>query len=215
MGCVEYEREVLQLRIDKIRDIAARLPLIRDLQVEYAILRSCLAIPLRTTNPLLHQDMWMEFDSIIRESLCLILGTTLTQQQWDQACLAAAEGGLGLRASSDHSCVTYITSCLSSQDLKLQILSRNVEDCPPVITADLLQGMQEKTVREDTVASLQETTQREVSLAVDLSSAISEQGSTIDKAKMGSLGLSNAGAWPDQQIFSCQIGREARILRWT
>ena len=90
---------------------------------------------------------------------------------------------------------------LLPQDLKLQILSRNVEDCPPVITADLLQGMQEKTVREDTVASLQETTQREVSLAVDISnhqkltSAISEQGSTRDKARMGSLGLPNAGAW--------------------
>ena len=86
MGCVEYEREVLQLRIDKIRDIAARLPLIRDLQVEYAILRSCLAIPLRTTNPLLHQDMWMEFDSYHQgESL---------PDSWDHSHTAAVGSGM-------------------------------------------------------------------------------------------------------------------------
>ena len=89
VGSEDHEREVIRARVKKIRDITDRLPLLKDPQSEFAILRSCLGLPkvmfsLRTTNPLPHLDLWLEFDCTVREALCRILGVTITQQQWTQ-----------------------------------------------------------------------------------------------------------------------------------
>ena len=156
---------------------------------------------LRTINPTPHQDLWEDFDSIIREALCRILGVSINQQQWLQATLSVAVGGLGLRAASDHCFAAYIISLLSSQELKLEILGRGAEECPPVVTGDMMEGLQAKTGREDSVASLRVTTQKEVSLAIDsrnhqnLTTSIVNSENVRDKARIGSLGLPNSGAW--------------------
>ena len=61
--------------------------------------------------------------------------------------------------------------------------------------------LNEKTGREDTVVSLEGAPQREISLAIDmknqeeLSTIIEDSGSTRDMARLGSLGLPNAGSW--------------------
>ena len=61
--------------------------------------------------------------------------------------------------------------------------------------------LNEMTGREDTEQSLEGATQREVNLAVDrkdhedLSILIEESGSIRDEARLGSLGLPNAGSW--------------------
>ena len=86
VGCESHEKVVIRERVEKIKAITDRLPLLKDPQSEFVILRSCLAQPkvmfsLRTTNPLPHQDLWQEFDFIVREALCRILGATLAQQQ--------------------------------------------------------------------------------------------------------------------------------------
>ena len=123
---------------------------------------------LRTINPVPHQEVWQDFDAIIREALCKILGVSLIQQQWIQATLPIAVGGLGLRGASDHCFAAYITSLLSSQDLKQQILDKSEEECPPTITAEMLERLQATTGREDSIRSLQGLTQKEVSLSIDL-----------------------------------------------
>ena len=46
-----------------------------------------------------HQQLWEQFDSIVREALCRILGVSLSQQQWAQATLTVAVGELGLRSA--------------------------------------------------------------------------------------------------------------------
>jgi len=70
-----------------------------------------------------------------------------------------------------------------------------------IVTADVLEQLQVKTGREDSVISLQGSTQKEVSFAIDLGNyqrfltSITNTGSVRDRARMGSLGLPNAGAW--------------------
>ena len=59
IGSVQYERSALQARVDKVKEILDRLPLMEDPHSEYVLLRSCLSIPkvmftLRTTNPTNH-----------------------------------------------------------------------------------------------------------------------------------------------------------------
>ena len=77
----------------------------------------------------------------------------------------------------------------------------SVEECPPPVTDELLEKLKGKTGGEDSVASIQASTQREVSLAIDLknfqnwSDIIKDLGSVRDKARMYSLGLPTSGAW--------------------
>ena len=61
IGSRVFEKQVISKRIDKVRDISEMLPLMKDAQSEYVLLRSCLSIPimftLRTTNPSHHQEL--------------------------------------------------------------------------------------------------------------------------------------------------------------
>ena len=100
---------------------------------------------LRTSNPTPHLHLWEDYDAIIREALCRILGVSLSQQQWAQATLTVAVGGLGLRAASDHCQAAYITSLLASQELKQDIRGKSREECPPAVTAEVLEQLQVKT----------------------------------------------------------------------
>ena len=63
---------------------------------------------LRTTNPAHHLDMWQEYDSITRESLCRILGSSISNYQWQQATLPVSAGGLGLRLAEDHCSAAHL-----------------------------------------------------------------------------------------------------------
>ena len=74
IGSLDYERRMISERMDKVRDISQKLPLIQDPQIEYALLRSCLSLPkmiftIRTSNPTQHLNMWQEYDEITRHSL--------------------------------------------------------------------------------------------------------------------------------------------------
>ena len=139
IGCSQFERLAMESRIDKVKELTARLPLMQDAHTEYVLLRSCLSIPkvmfsLRTTDPTHHQILWQRFDSIIRESLIRIIGVPVNDTQWLQAQLPVSKGGLGLRAAWDHAPAAYSTSVLSSQELKERILGLAEEDCPPRIS---------------------------------------------------------------------------------
>ena len=139
IGSRVFEKQVISRRIDKVRDISEMLPLMKDAQCEYVLLRSCLSLPkimftLRTTNPSHHQELWQRFDSITRQTISMILGVPVSDSQYQQAQLPVSQGGLGLRASMDHAPAAYVSSLLSSQDLKQSILGMSGEECPPAIT---------------------------------------------------------------------------------
>ena len=102
IGNWTYEEEVLESRIFKIEEVLARLHLLEDPHQEFALLRSCFSLPklsyaLRTLDTAHHQDPLSRFDAAIRRTLEGLLGTPLTETQWDQASLPVSMGGLGLR----------------------------------------------------------------------------------------------------------------------
>ena len=132
------------------------LPLLKNGQVEYVLLRSCLSLPkfmytMRTTDTTDHQLLWQECDSLIREAMSRILGVPLTTTQWQQAQLPVKMGGMGLFSAWDHAPAAYCTSYLSAHDLKLTILNKTEEESPPVITTAMLQYLSSKTGEEITM----------------------------------------------------------------
>ena len=97
-----------------------------------------------------------------------------------------------MRAAEDHCQAAYITSLLGSQDLKQMILCRSAEECPPPVTADMLQRLSTKTGQEETTAELRASTQKMVSTRVDKNNVqkfltnTSERGSVRDRARVNS-----------------------------
>ena len=125
----------------------------QDPQAEYTLLRSCLSLPklmftLRTTYSLDHIDTWCLFDNTIRDSMSTILGTPLSDTQWNQAQLPVSMGGLGLRAAVDHAPAAYSCSLIASQDLKESILNLPADECPLSLSDDLLHHLSELTGEE-------------------------------------------------------------------
>ena len=77
-------------------------------------------------------------------------------------------GGLGLGAASDHAPAAYTTSLLSSQDLKLRILSSTEEESPANVHAALLTYLGAKMGEEASLDSLIGVSQKAVSLKINL-----------------------------------------------
>lgn len=153
--------------------VIEKLPLLHDAQLEYVLLRSCLSLPkmmytLWTTDPTNHQLCWHKCDDFCREVLTCILGRPLDDIQWRQAQLPLGLGGLGLGAASDHAPAAYTTSLLSSQDLKLRILSSTEEESPANVHAALLTYLGAKMGEEASLDSLIGVSQKAVSLKINL-----------------------------------------------
>ena len=45
IGSKVFEKQAIEERINKVRELCSRLPLMKDAQSEYVLLRSCLFIP--------------------------------------------------------------------------------------------------------------------------------------------------------------------------
>ena len=135
IGSHRFVTEAIKQRIDKLETITDKLPLLKDPQVEYVLLKSCLSLrkimyTLRTTDPTNHQLCWQRCDDITREAISRILGRPLDDSQWQQANLPTALGGLGLGCARDIAPAAYATSVLTAQDLKLSIIGRTEQDSP-------------------------------------------------------------------------------------
>jgi hypothetical protein len=104
LGSHQYVHEKIHEKIQKIHELTQMLPYIKDPHSEFVLLRSCFSLPkivflLRSTDPTQHQDLWATFDDLIRDTLNNILGSSINDQQWAQAQLPVAMGGLGLRGA--------------------------------------------------------------------------------------------------------------------
>ena len=87
-----------------------------------------------TINPIPHLQFWEDFDAIIRSALSRLPGVSLSQQQLAQATMPVVVGEL----RAHHCYAAYITSLLASQELKQDIQGKSAEECPPVVTAEVL-----------------------------------------------------------------------------
>ena len=190
--------------MEKVGEVVERLPLLKDPHIEFVLLRSCLSLPkimfmLRSVNTLDHQEPLLLFDSIIRGALSAILGSPLTDDQWCQASLPVAMGGLGLRCAVDHAPVAHAVSLIAAQPLLDGLLGEDVEDF--TLPQPLLDTISAQTGEDTTVETLTGLSQKKASLKVDLLNKslllqrISEGRNVREIARMASLGLPHAGSW--------------------
>ena len=201
VGSHTYVKDKIQEKIQAVKDIIHHLPLLQDPHSEFVLLRSCFSLPktmflLRTTQPS-HQDLWATFDDLIRDSLTHILGSGLNDQQWSQAQMPVAMGGLGLRSAETHSAGAYISSVLSSEILKQGLLPHGNVDIDLVPAISLLGTKiqdQEDMSREDLVG----LPQKALSYKADFHHQLTLAHSLTDirdKARLASLGLPHTGDW--------------------
>ena len=165
--------QTLEAKLEKVRLITELLPLLKDPHLEFVLLRSCLSLPkvmflLRALDTTDHQYSLKSFDSITRGALSRILGSPVTDDQWTQAKLPVAMGGLGLRAAEDHGSVAYATSLLSSHTMVQALFKRGDDDTQPSLPQSVLEDISAKQGEDIETASLVGVTQKAASLKVDL-----------------------------------------------
>ena len=211
LGSAQFEADFIQGKVDKIRDITGILPLLQDAHTEFALLRSCLALPkisflLRGVDTSRHVLLLQEFDQVTREALIRILGAPVDGRTWQQGKLPVSMGGLGLRAAEDHAPAAYAASVLSAQT-KIQDLVGGRQAAaegeeegvlqPQLLAAlSVAQGEQEQ-VRE---ADLVGMSQRQMGIKVDLEQQrrlldMVGEDEERERARLLSLTLEHAGDW--------------------
>ena len=123
----------------------------------------------------------------------------LTDDQWCQASLPTAMGGLGLRCAVDHAPVAHAVSLIAAQPLLDGLLGEDVEEFS--LPQPLLDTISAQIGEDTTVETLTGVSQKKASLKVDilkkslLFQRISEGGDVREIARMASLGLPHAGSW--------------------
>ena len=100
-GFDQFVRDQLQAKIAKVEVVTEALSLLKNPQIEFALLSSCLALRkfmffLRTADTSEMEDILSQFDTITREALSRIIAFPLTDLQWRQAKLPCSLGGVGL-----------------------------------------------------------------------------------------------------------------------
>ena len=206
VGYEAFVREALHDRTEKVRQSTELLPLLQDPHCEFVLLRSCLATPkvmfmLRALDTSQLGNLLDEFDGITRGALSKILGTPVSDIQWEQAKLPAAMGGLGLRSASDHGPLAFATSLLSAQPLVKGLLGAGDTDQAISLPQHLLDSISARQGEPASTESLEGVTQKMASLKVDLSNQSSllnhfnAEGNTREIARMASLGLPHASDW--------------------
>ena len=117
-------------------------------------------------------DLLDEFDSMTREALSKILGTPVSDVQWEQAKLSSDMGGLGLRSTVDHAPSAYATSLISAQPLVKSILQHQdgegEEESSLALEQSLLDDISARRGEPVTTESLVGVSQKSASYAVDL-----------------------------------------------
>ena len=174
IGSIQFVKQAINKRTDKIREITDLLPLLEDAHTEFVLLRSCLSLPktmytLCTVDPTTYQAEWKVFNSITREALTHILETPVDDMQWFQANLPVSMGGLGLKTAEDHGPGAYTSSFLSSQPIRREILGLTEEEEESVtLPPALLTLLNTKLEEEATVETLKGVPQKTISLHINL-----------------------------------------------
>ena len=132
---------------------------------------------------------------LIRDTFNHILGSAIDDQQWAQAQLPVAMGGLGMRGAVEHSPGAFISSVFAAEGLKEGLLLHgNTTIDLSSAQALLSQNLQEDIPREE----LPELSQKMLSYKVDTQLQLSLVNSLTDqrdKARLASLGLAHSGDW--------------------
>jgi hypothetical protein len=215
VGSPDFVEAALQERLAKVKKITELLPSLRDPQIEYVVLRSCLALGkfmynLRTVDTTAHQPLLISFDAVTREALSRILGSPVPGDAWQQANLSASQGGMGLRSARDHAAAAYATSFLASLPILEQLIGSRLEEeaaaageeaAPTCLPDRVLGWLSAQTGAEVTAETLDGLAQKMVSAMIDtnhlrrITERLAAAGAVREQARLASLGLPHAGDW--------------------
>ena len=206
MGSEEFVEKEVRRRVEKVRVVTELLPLLQDPHTEFVLLRSCLSLPklsfmLRTTDTTSLVPLLKEFDIITRDGLGRILGTTLSDKDWQQAKLPVSLGGMGLRAAEDHAPVAHAASLLAAQPLLQKLLGTDGQDNQtPVLAPNILAALTVTMGEEAKEEELVGLAQRHLGAKVDKEQErkrleLVEEGDTEEMARLKSLTLPHSGDW--------------------
>ena len=132
---IEATDAIFQNKLEELSSLKENLKKI-DSHDGFFLLKHCLAIPrlnylLRCT-PSSFCSVLDDYDSVIRDSLEVILNVRLNDRSWDQASLPVSLGGLGIRRALDVSLAAFLVSSSGTAPLSAAILSR----CLPTLVPD-------------------------------------------------------------------------------
>ena len=107
--------------LNRLATMVNRLAEFNDIQSAFFLLRVSFSIVRAThfmrTTPISKWSQQAEkFDKEIWDAAQSILGFTLSEQSWKQACLTPRLGGLGLRMIVDHADIAFSASWCESKD---------------------------------------------------------------------------------------------------
>ena len=112
-------------RLSDLKRAALRLKTL-DSHDALTILRYSLSVPrlmhtLRSS-PSFGHPLLLEFDTTLKECLCSVVNTDLTNTQWTQASLPVSRGGLGIRLASQLAPSAFLASAMGTRELQDAIL---------------------------------------------------------------------------------------------
>ena len=209
VGSSDFTRRFLLAKVEKVRSLTAELHSLQHPQLEFVLLRGCLALPkimflLRTTNTTTFTSTLQDFDTITREGLGRILGGPTSTLGWEQAKLPVGMGGLGLRSAVDHSEAAYACSLTSSKPLIRELL-RLTDDDLLSLPQDLLSRVSKKMGEENEASDelIVGLGQKRVSSKIDLenkrllSERVRGEGCEREIARLNSVSIegSHSGDW--------------------
>ena len=223
-GSASFCTSLILKRVEKIQETLNTLKSFQDSQIQFALLRSCLALPnisfaLRTCAPQLIKPALVAFDDIMREACSDIVGGPIPEWSWLKASLPSSMGGLGLRQALHHSPAAYIGSWVQCKSLSGGILGHSPP--PPSVFPVCVSDLAETAGRFEWL-SLQDVdvplTQRALSKSVDLALSDALLNSAPDsrlRALTLSCSIPHAGDWldaiPSRALGLHFLDREFRV----
>jgi hypothetical protein len=136
LGSAEFADDLLRIRFSKIEGLMCQRQTFPDAQVAYILPRHCISLPkfrfsLRTCPSLIIMGAIAKFDLALRETLSMMLGVELTDDEFTQAAAPVPLMGLGLTRAHDVAGISFVTSVHASSGLQAKILQHDYPDPGP------------------------------------------------------------------------------------
>jgi len=116
---LQHRNADLRRAVDRLRSLPSHDSLV--------LIRSSLSVPkithLLRCSPCSEHPALTEFDQTVRDGLCVIANSQITDSQWIQATLPVRDGGLGLRRASQLALPAFLASAASTSSLQARILA--------------------------------------------------------------------------------------------
>ena len=182
-----------------------------DSDAAFKILSACLGscrlmYAMRTSRADWVEEVFQEFDGLLKESVESLLGSPLSDSAWRQAQLCTSQGGLGLRSASLHADAAFLASVTGTWELCQAMDPQHAWEGSDG-TSGCATAARRYNARVDGSASVdvasapseEALVQSKLSGQLDASvfQGLLNNGSVEDKARLHACAAPHAGAWLD------------------